>query len=271
MRELDLEEIHSRTLDLMDHIHNLCDSNGLSYYLHYGTLIGAVRHNGFIPWDDDFDIAMKREDFDKFCSIVENAHHPYYRLCNRANTENYYYGIPRYVDTRYKYVSKLSCIKEAEMGIFVDIYPLDNLGNTPEEAKRIKQQVLKLNTEFIIYMNWRSTRAWYYTIPRIPLHIYYRLKHGRKFWLKVDDLVRESIKKLTNESDEIIGLACWDATVWPLRKEWFDEPVLHSFEDRQYWIPKEYDSILRQIYGDYMKLPPESERIPHHPYIIFEQ
>ena len=102
MQDLTLEEIHREILNMMDYIHKLCEENGITYYVGFGSLIGAIRHNGFIPWDDDFDIMMPRADVEKFKEIFLKTGHPYYRLCDRKNTKNYYYGIPRFsgADTR---------------------------------------------------------------------------------------------------------------------------------------------------------------------------
>lgn len=270
MRELKLDEIHNKTLELMDHVHEICEQNGIDYYLHYGTLIGAVRHHGFIPWDDDFDIAMKRKDFDRFCHIIQNENHPFYKLCNRANTSNYYYGIPRYVDTRFQYVSEIEKIKEAEQGIFIDIYPLDNFGNSPDEAAEIKRKCTKLNFQYIIYTNWKSTRSFINSLIRLPLHIFYRIRFGKGFHNRVDEIMFKRIKKYTHDSDSQIGLICWDTTVWPMRKEWFTGKILVDYENRKYWIPKGYHEILTMIYKNYMELPPEKDRAPHHNYRIIE-
>ena len=99
MRKLNLQEIHEVTLDVMDRIHRICEENDIRYTLMFGTLIGALRHQGFIPWDDDFDICMLREDYNRFCEITgwEKGR---YRLANRLLTKDYYYGISRYYDAR---------------------------------------------------------------------------------------------------------------------------------------------------------------------------
>ncbi len=270
MKQLSVAEIREKTLDMMDHIHAICVANGIQYFLYYGTLIGAVRHNGFIPWDDDFDIAMKREDYIKFCHIVAKEKHPYFRLCNRANTENYYYGIARYSDTRYRYISDIKELKQAEMGIFIDIYPLDYCGNSPEEAERIMKPCIKLNADYIIYMNRRSVQGGIRTLLRTPVHYLYRLKYGKGFSGKIDRMIYQGVKAKTSDQDKLIGVLVWESTCWAFDKKLFEHAVLHRFEDREYLIPEGYDEILRMVYGDYMQLPPEEQRVPTHNYHIVE-
>ena len=271
MQELNLNRIRDITLSMMDHIHEICVRNNIQYFLMFGTLIGAVRHNGFIPWDDDFDIAMKRNDYIKFCKAVEKEHHPYYKLCNRANTKNYYYGIARYADTRYKYVSDLVDLQQADIGVFIDIYPLDNFGNTPEEAKAIKDKITPITNEFIIYMNRKSVQGKLRTLLRTPVHYYYRIKHGKNLNLRIDNLIYKKICSITNEKDKQLGVIVWDATCWPYKKEWFEKTVQHDFEGHNYLIPAEYDEILKMVYGDYMKLPPKEKQVATHSYKIYEK
>ena len=270
MQALSIEEIRSATLQMMDHIHHICIENDIQYFLHYGTLIGAIRHNGFIPWDDDFDIAMKRKDYEKFCKVVEREHHPHYKLCNRANTENYYYGIARYADTRFKYESDLK-LKQADIGIFIDIYPLDNFGNTPEEAKSIKAKIAPYNTKYSIYVNGKSLQGPIRTLLRFPIHCYYKVKYGKNFNSKIDNLIYKKICSLTNDSDSQMGVIVWDASCWPFKKTMLEETILHDFEGHQYLIPAEYDAILTMIYGDYMKPPSVENQKPTHYYKIYKK
>lgn len=271
MRKLSKEEVREKTLDMMDHIHNLCEAKGIEYYLFYGTLLGAVRHKGFIPWDDDFDIAMTRSNYIRFCDAVEKENNEIYKLCNRSNTENYYYGVARYADTRYKYVSDVSGLKAFDNGIFIDVYPLDNFGNSLSEAESIKKRCMKLNTAYMVYLNKRSLRGGLRSIIRTAMHYYYKIKYGRGLDQTIDDMLFRKIQSLTSDSDSQIGLICWDSTVVPYEKNALSSRIKCEFEDREYWIPTEYDQILTLEYGDYLKLPPEKERVATHNYSIYEE
>lgn len=272
MTLVDQKEIHNITLNMMDVIHDICEHNLIEYYLIYGTLIGAIRHNGFIPWDDDFDICMKRDDYNKFCKIVKEKSLGPYKLCTRANTDGYYYGIPRFVDTRYVYKSDLVELRQFTLGIFIDIYPFDYYGDTIEESKRIKSICSKWNTVYMIYTNRKSLRGTFHTILRTPIHYFYRLKYGGHLNQRIDSILENEIKVRTNSMNKYIGEIVWDSRdLVPFNVEWFHERVLHDFEDRKYWIPRDYDYILKKQYDDYMQLPPANERVPSHSYKIYKK
>ena len=261
MKELTLQEIHEATLEMMDYIHALCEEHGIVYYVGFGSLIGTVRHNGFIPWDDDFDIQMPRKEFERFREVFEKTDHPaYYRLCERKNTKNYYYGIPRFSDTRYRYVTTNPAEEAFDNGLFIDIYPLDNFGSTRAEAERVKKKVDRLNVMYTYYINRRNPRGGIMNVIQGVSHALLRIRFGNRLPERIDDMVLKTIRKYTSDEDTQIGEVCWDYITSPYPKEWFRERILHDFEGRQYWIPGDYDPLLRFDYGDYMQLPPEEER-----------
>ena len=131
-KELTTKEIQAISLEVLKQIADLCDELNLRYYLAYGTLIGAVRHKGFIPWDDDVDIMMPRPDYDKLLKYLSTNKLPYLTLFNRQTCPEYPYMISRISDDRY--ILEMENEKSVGMGVFIDIYPLDGMGNTLEEA-----------------------------------------------------------------------------------------------------------------------------------------
>ena len=129
MKELSIEEIHEGTLGILKKIIEICDEINVNYFLAYGSLIGAVRHGGFIPWDDDLDIVMLRPDyeiFNQYCLKHERELYPF-KLINRKNEKKYPYNIARFNDLRYRDIYEN--VQEYDSGMFIDVYPLDGAGH----------------------------------------------------------------------------------------------------------------------------------------------
>ena len=141
---LSLQEIQQANLSALVEIDRICRENRLRYFLAYGTLIGAVRHHGFIPWDDDVDIFMPRKDYDALHKILGDGIVNGFKLCTRANTKHYPYYIPRFCNMRYRYETEQ---KEPifDIGAFVDIYPLDNYCSDMEHGREGKKLPERIN------------------------------------------------------------------------------------------------------------------------------
>ena len=141
MEELTLRQMQEGALNILKKLDGICREQGLRYFLFYGTLIGAIRHKGFIPWDDDLDVAMPRPDFDRlveYCRRHRQELQPM-QLMTVDDNPQYVYPIARFSDTRYRV--KYQGIRDYGLGLFVDIYPLDGCGNTEEEARAWVQQL----------------------------------------------------------------------------------------------------------------------------------
>ena len=136
---LEMSEIKRVSLDILKKVTTICDQPGLRYFLIYGTLIGAVRHKGFIQWDDDVDIIMPRPDHDKLFRFIKDnprvLENENLKVYSRDTVPGYMYGIPRICDTRY--IIETSNEKDCGMGVFIDVYPLDGLGNKYDNNRRV--------------------------------------------------------------------------------------------------------------------------------------
>lgn len=273
MKSLSLREIQSAELENLRVINDLCKKIGVTYYLAYGTLLGAIRHHGFIPWDDDTDIWMPREDFDKFlkyCKSHADKLKPF-KLTTRQNTKNYPYGIPRFCDLRYKYVTTSSAERQFELGVFTDIYPLDNLGDISlENDKKLVDYTYKLNVSYERYNSGVSNNRFKALLKKINYYLLHII-HGKNYAKTVDSKIIKKIKSYADPNNKFVGMVAWDNLYVRYKKEDFQYTRLVDFEGYKFVVPSGYDRILKQTYGDYMKFPPKSERHPYHGYKIYKK
>lgn len=274
MQELTLKEIQQETLKSLKKLDEICAELNINYFLAYGTLIGAIRHNGFIPWDDDIDVMFLRKDLDKLINYFESHKGEFasLKICTRKNTKNYTASIPRLVNTDFVYESDYSYEKPYELGTFIDLYPLDNGTDSGEKCHKLGEKVRKLNKLYIIYINPDNGKKGIKKIVRYITSALLHLIWGKSF--DFDAQISKILKKQTSDSDKYVSVL-YDRTknsycdAFP--REYFTETVKHKFEDFEASIPKDYDTILKNLYGEYMSLPPEKDRISHHNYKIYSR
>ena len=267
---LTLDEIHHVTLDVLKKIQEICKAHQITYFVAYGSLIGAGRHKGFIPWDDDFDIMMLRPDYDRFCAICNESinGHGDYALMNPDNNKDYPFNISRFCDLRYRMVRDDN-EPDAGMGIFIDIYPLDGLGSDVSRIKGIlnitKNLLLRLISIARSPEMFVSKHNIIKKMIRLPIWGGARLLGGNFFYR----LMKRIVTRYDFSESKYVGCFVWDSGMVFFPKIYFEGTIALQFEGIEVDVPKEYDKVLRISYGDYMKLPPEEEQHPTHGYQIF--
>ena len=265
--ELSIQEIQSETLQIMKVIHKICIEQNLKYALFYGTLIGAVRHKGFIPWDDDLDIVMPRSDYEKLESYFIECEKELlpYKLFSYKTVQNYPYMINRICNTGFRMEAENE--KDCGMGTFIDVYPLDGAGNGTDKTFNKKAW-------FYSSMYFSKSREHYVPVKGSAKTL---VKKTAYFLSKIASYksIRKRLEKLANKypysNSEFVTVVVWGNARYFYKKSFFDDLCLTKYEDAEFYIPKHYDEILRAQYGDYMRLPPEEERTGHHFYKIYKK
>lgn len=266
MKELTLHEIQQLSFQVLLKFRQICDENRLNYCLTYGTLIGAVRHQGFIPWDDDIDVWMPRPDYEKFisyCMEHEDALAPF-ALKHYKTCKEYIYPIARFVDSRYKI--DYTNAKEYGLGLFIDIYPLDG-ANLNDKKHRKKLNVLMRKIAVRGTSNYVRSKNKLKNLIKYPFYLFYKRKPLTKALQKIDLLAQ----KYGYDESDMVGCSVWSLVGYGRHpKEDLADYVEMPFNGEDLKVPVGYDRILKAYYGDYMQLPPESERIAHHFYSAYK-
>ncbi len=262
-KQLKMEEVQRVSLEILKKITAICESQNLRYTLAYGTLIGAIRHKGFIPWDDDIDIQMPRPDYD--CFIDYMIAHPIANLkvFNHRYVKGYPLGISRICDMRYKVIEKN--ISGLDMGIFVDVYPIDGLGNTYEGAKA-NYSITDIPRANLLRMNCTKelSHGLRYKLSGLKLKLFGGLPY-------VQRTLENKAKKYSFENSNYVGIPNWNWIKLVYKRDWYEDFIKWPFEDGTFYISKYYDDILRAEYGDYMQLPPVEKRVYHHGYKAYKR
>lgn len=258
-----LRKVQLVQLEIAKEIARICEENKINYYLIGGTLLGAIRHKGFIPWDDDLDIGMIRSDYEKFMQIAPKCLDDKYALIDWKSDLNYPHPMG-------KIIKKGTIYRESKrndngnQGIWVDIFPYDyTLGIGKDFAKKtFKLKVLRsLVRAKCNYQTWQSGEG--IILSKYIKNLPFRLA---AIFLKKETLV-EKYEMLCVEDENLKYLyenGTEDYEKWCFPREYFIEQTRAEFEGCYFSIPQKYDEYLRRAYGEYMELPPENERENRH-------
>lgn len=260
-KNIDIEELKKIEMEILQAVHDFCEARDLRYYLWGGTLLGAIRHEGFIPWDDDVDIAMFREDYEKFKQEFDSSKYGISE-CHIDDKHPFWNAKVYRKDT--EKVEKIFYKKGFSIGVDVDVFVLDSYENFDTVLKTVE---------------WRKKQSKHYGRSLIP-------KNSKSLKCKLIGFVSRNILRYdANKTSRAInekvksfgrngeGLMLYaDRNLkYPLRleKSWFEGRVLHKFEDKLFYVPGNYDALLSACYGDYMTPPPKEKQVTHHSFAAY--
>lgn len=253
MKAISPEELQQVQLQVLDYIDEVCQKNGLKYFLDCGTLLGAVRHKGFIPWDDDIDLIMPRADYERLYEIMKDDER--YRFVCHKNDENYILTFGKVYDTRT--VIKEKVVDEVNYGVFVDITPFDHLPDN--KVIRFLYQT-RMRNLCLLY----RYKALKYEPKGLKGRIMKTLSNCRSirsYILKIDKLAQKYNQKKTKFVWTTVFTYLPYAAI---EQEVYEKSVPLQFEDRTYPAPQGYERRLRLAYGNYMELPPKEKQVKTH-------
>lgn len=256
-------QIQKIEIDILNFVVELCEKNNLTYYLAGGTLLGAIRHKGFIPWDNDVDIAMPRPDYNKLCYLFENdIINNRYRMYKLKGNNDCYFPFIKIIDSYTSLREKERGISSESMGVFIDIFPIDGIENN----KIVSQKKLKKVRRWVYRVTNCTTFPDNLTIDKkiirvICFLVFCKVLNREKMF----NYLNKIMEKCPFGSTEYV-VSTFGARIEKEIIEYsaFSKTVQVEFEDGMYNAPIGYDKYLTQMYGDYMKLPPESQRIVPH-------
>ena len=253
MRKIeDIHELRQIQIGILDEVHSFCEAHGLRYFLSSGTLIGAVRHKGYIPWDDDIDIYMPREDYEAFLNTYHDKSGRY-KAINPRLESNYYYTFAKVVDLRTKMIETET--EGYEIGVFMDIFPVDYVTDDLQERERVfklKKLLYKIRRCKISNANPLRSRLAYWCYKSLPVSAHYVFRLIQR--LIVLGKPTHTVCNMTEAGPKIKG--CFPA-------EDIASSVDIEFEGKLYKTMVGYKDYLERTYGDYMTLPPVEQRVTH--------
>lgn len=262
LRKLQLVE-----LEILNYFVNVCEINGLRYFLLGGTLLGAVRHKGFIPWDDDIDVGMPRKDYNKFLDIINNdlPKNYIFKNFNKNNESTIYFS--RIENNDFAVIDN-SAIKKRKRYAWIDVFPLDGMPNNIIKRNIHKISLLFLRLKFqysnfsIIVNQSLNNRPLY---ERILIIIGKIIKPEK--YLNSLKCLRQIDKKLQkydyDKSDYVVNFMGAYKFKEMFKKELYSKIEYYQFENNYYVAPKEYNTILKQMYGNYMQIPKDRDKYKH--------
>lgn len=256
MRQLMTDEYKQVIVNILFTIDEICRNYNLTYMLFYGTLLGAVRHKGMIPWDDDIDIVMPRSDYKKLSDIINHGDYQINFIDIDHNSDTIYpWG--KVCDKRTIMYEK-NFKKVKEYGAFVDVFPLDYAPDD-EKLREKERKILRR----LVYLNTHATRTGFENSNSLKVNALRLLAFTGSRFVNSQRIIRKINRFVVSRDDHATGYyRVFGGGIFPI--SWLDRTIEIEFEGKKLLAPHDPDAVLKACFGDYMKLPPEEERINRH-------
>lgn len=266
MKELTLQEIKEVEIELLRRFHSFCVENNIRYFISHGTLLGALRYKGFIPWDDDLDVLVPREDYDRLLAIYLDDER--FKLFAPEKDRSYFYPYAKYCDMTTR-KTESSYDNGLELGIDIDVFPLDHWDDDLEKAKaEVKYQ--RRYMKFLGLSKLRKPDSLNPVKRFVKGIVMKAIKlHRSEFYVAK---IIGGAHKPEQKGSRYMGSKAWNVygerDILPA--EVFAEAVELEFEGQKFFAPVGYDTFLTSLYGDYLPEPPVEKRKTHHSFKAYK-
>lgn len=259
------KKLRKNQIKILNEIIRICEEENIKYFLDYGTLLGAVRHKGYIPWDDDIDIGMFREDYEKFMKIAPKKLQDGFILCNYKTEKDYFLSFAKVRLKNTIMLEKENENLDINNGIWVDIFPYDNLSRPNSIFIKVRKKVFDVSTTLIsiklnlnYYKDEKKKKILKIIVKFLPLKL---LHFIRNFACKININKNSNyICNLDEDKKELTYNGFVRSKMLPNKNV--------TFEGKEYKTCSEIDYVLTAKYGDYMKIPKKEDQKTHNPLII---
>lgn len=266
MKAIELEELKKLQLDIMQSIHDFCTKNNIRYSISGGTLLGAVRHKGYIPWDDDIDCMMPRPDYEKFVNTFNESNNTDFKLFSSYNDRFFFQPFTKVINTKTRLI-EYEGRPQPNLGVYVDIFPIDGLPNDEKEREKYWNIVAKKkNFSTVIYSKSNKNEHGIKKIVRLFLFYFFRPFSANWYSKKLHKLgMKNSFEDSQFVANSIFGYHKKEQ----MPKSIFDSFILLDFEDRKFSAVKDYNTYLSNLFGNYMQLPPKENQVSKHDFKVY--
>lgn len=256
-----LNKLHDTLLEILDYIVSICEDNDIEYYLVYGSALGAYRHHGFIPWDDDLDIAMPRKDYEKFLQCIKNTKDKY-NIQNQDNEPKYFLIFSKVRKSGTRFIEQYIEGIYHNNGVFIDVFPLDGIKENHSIQFKLKYSFIRYLRHILMF---NSCRALFKKKEKGIMYFLDWIISSPSLIISKRILIRLIDRLRINYHSEVTYWGEYDDGRI-LNREIYYPPRKLIFEGKKYNVPNRIEDYLLACYGkNYMQLPPENKRVTHFP------